>query len=129
MAKKKRIFVGPPIMFEAPAGFGGSGGGFQERVGVSPDSMAWDTVVELYARTGEWCTTAKLIWADQYPAELIEQANNYREEYLADPSAFYDQPVPIVTGDEREIVEGDALVCEILETFDATIVSVKLPNP
>ena len=61
MAKKKRIFVGPPIMFEAPAGFGGSGGGFQERVGVSPDSMAWDTVVELYARTGEWCTTAKLI--------------------------------------------------------------------
>jgi len=132
--RKKKIFVGPPIMFEAPAGFGGMGG-FQERVGVSPDSKAWDVTVDIYARTGKWCTTAKLIWAGQYPPELIEQCENYRQEYLENPESFYDdlKPEPIsgtqlaqeLIKKQRAEVLKDPAVKAIMEVFGGALISVE----
>jgi hypothetical protein len=48
-----------------------------------------------FAKTGRWCKTANLLWADKKPEALVEQASNYREEYLADPSKFYDEAVTL----------------------------------
>jgi len=121
-AAKKITFVGPPISFEAPAGFGGFGGD-HERECPTPDSKSWDVVVDLYARTGRWCRTAMMIWADRYPEELVEQCENYRAEYLADPSKFYDQPIEIEDDDRREKAESRSVVRDVLEVFEGSFVT------
>jgi hypothetical protein len=111
VAKKTFVAAGAPIKFEAPAGFGGFGGD-QDRECPTPDSKSWDVTVDIFARTGKW----------------FEQATNYREEYLADPSKFYDEPVVAnaITDDGREIAEGHALVRDMLESFEgATLLGFK----
>ena len=121
VTRKKYIAAGAPITFSAPEGFGGSGGG-QDREGVAPDSLPWDVTVDLYARTGQWCRTAKLIWAGNYPEELVEQCQNYREEFLEDPSKFYDYPSETTNDDYREMAESHQAVRDILEHFEGSVV-------
>ncbi len=118
----RKVFVaaGPPIMFSAPEGFGGSGSGFQDRDSPAPDSKSWDVTVDLYARTGEWCKSARLIWAGNYPAELVEQCENYRAEFLEDPSKFYDDPPETTNDDYREMVESHEAARSILEHFEGS---------
>jgi hypothetical protein len=121
--KKRFVAVGAPIAFSAPEGFGGFGGAFQERTCPTPDSKSWDVTVDLYARTGAWCKTARLIWAGEYPQELVEQCENYRQEYLANPSAFYD-PAPLeADAEEREKAEGHVSVRGVLECFEGSYVA------
>ena len=124
--KPKKKFVGPPIMFEAPAGFGGFGAGFNDREGPAPDSLSWDTIVELYARTGDWCKTARMIWPmGNYPAELVEQVTEYRKEYLANPDAFYDFPErKEIDPKVREKLERDPIIQEFVSEFGATLIDV-----
>jgi hypothetical protein len=121
VVRKKYIAVGAPISFSVPEGFGGSGGG-QDREGVAPDSLPWDMTVDLYARTGKWCKTARLIWAGDYPAELVEQCQNYREEFLEDPSKFYDELPGATNDDVREIAESHEIVRAVLEHFEGSFV-------
>lgn len=124
-AGPRKVFVaaGPPITFSAPEGFGGSGSGFQDRECPAPDSKSWDVTVDLFARTGKWCETARRIWAGQYPPELVEQCENYRAEYLEDPSKFYNQPVETTNDDYREMVESREVARDILEHFGGSFVS------
>lgn len=122
VARKKFVAAGAPITFSAPEGFGGFGGGHQDRESPAPDSMSWDATVDLYARTGKWCKTARLIWAGNYPPELVEQCENYREEYLEDPSKFYDQPTETTNDDYREIAESHQVVRDFLEFFEGSVV-------
>jgi hypothetical protein len=131
VAPKKKQYVWPEIQFNAPEGFGGSGGaGRGDQTYPTPEFKSWDVIVDLYARTGRWCETAMLIWPDQqYPEELIEQCQNYRQEYLQNPAAFYDDltaGAQEVSDDAREIAEGHAVVRDILEAFEgATLLSFK----
>jgi hypothetical protein len=123
VARKKFVAAGPPITFSAPEGFGGlGGGGAQDRECPTPDSKSWDVTVDLYARTGKWCQTARLIWAGQYPAELVEQCENYRQEFLDDPSKFYDYPAETENDEYRETLESHAVVRMILECFEGSAV-------
>jgi hypothetical protein len=121
VARKVFIAAGAPMTFSAPEGFGGFGG-FQDRESPTPDSKSWDVTVDLFARTGKWCKTARLIWADQFPAELVEQCENYREEYLEDPRKFYDDPAETTNDDYRERVESHEPVRDILECFEGSLV-------
>lgn len=144
VAPKKKQYTWPQIQFSAPEGFGSFGGaGYANQTYPTPDSLSWDTIVELYARTGRWCETAMLIWSDQqYPEELIEQCRAYREEYLANPAAFYEpweshphgcsEAAPKGDSDleeskailDREIAESHEAVRDVLEAFDgATLLS------
>jgi len=121
IAPKKKKYIWPEIQFSAPDGFGSSGGaGYANQTYPTPDSLSWDTIVELYARTGRWCETAMLIWPDQqYPEELIEQCKNYRQEYLTNPAAFYaPEDTSKLTGDEQELAEIRVIVRDILEVFE-----------
>jgi hypothetical protein len=122
VARKIYVAAGGPMMFSAPEGFGGFGG-FQDRESPTPDSKSWDVTVDLYARTGEWCKSAKLIWCGHYPAELVEQCENYRAEYLADPSKFYDVPPETANDDYREKAESHEIVRSILECFEGSVVT------
>lgn len=122
VVRKKFVAAGVPIMFSAPEGFGGSGGGNQDRESPAPDSLVWDVTVDLYARTGKWCKTAMLIWAGNYPEELVEQCQNYREEFLEDPSKFYDSPPETTNDDYREMAESHQAVRDILEFFEGSVV-------
>lgn len=128
--RKKYVAAGGPITFSAPEGFGGSGSGHQDRESPTPDSLAWDVTVDLYARTGRWCKTAMLIWGGDYPEELVEQCQNYREEFLEDPSKFYDYPNETKDEDDREIAESHQAVRDILEFFEGSVVIDPLdPKP
>jgi hypothetical protein len=121
--KPRKKFTGPPILFSAPEGFGGFGGDRGDRTCPTPDSKSWDVVVDLYARTGQWCQTAKLIWCGDYPQELIEQCEEYRQEYLGDPDAFYDAALPAKDEDYRESIESRAIARAILECFEGSYVA------
>lgn len=125
--KTRKTFVaaGGPIAFSVPDGLGFGGGG-GDRECPTPDSLSWDVTVDIYARTGKWCTTAMLIWAGAYPAELVEQCENYRQEFLEDPSKFYDYPDETTNDDYREMVESHAAARAILEHFEGSRV-VDLP--
>lgn len=122
-SRKKFIAAGAPIAFNAPEGFGGfGGGGGGDRECPTPDSVSWDVTVDLYARTGRWCKTAMLIWVGDYPAELVEQCENYRAEFLEDPSKFYDNPIETTNDDYREMVESHEAARAILEYFEGSCV-------
>lgn len=122
-SRKKYVAAGAPIAFSAPEGFGGFGGGGGDRECPTPDSVSWDVTVDLYARTGRWCKTAMLIWAGDYPAELVEQCENYRAEFLEDPSKFYDAAPPETANDDyREMVESHEAARAILEHFEGSVV-------
>jgi hypothetical protein len=112
---KIKKYVWPEIQFNVPdgAGFGSFGGSWaSNQTCPTPDSKSWDVTVDLYARTGRWCKTARLIWAGNYPQELVEQCENYRAEFLENPSAFYDDigsDLPL-SDNEREAGESHAAV-------------------
>lgn len=79
----KKKFVGAPIAFEAPAGFGARAPIIsRDARGAGPGSDAWKASVALYARTGKWCKTAMLVWGDARPAELVAEAEEARMEWL-----------------------------------------------
>jgi hypothetical protein len=128
VAPRKKKYVWPEMQFSPPEGFGGSGGFAGDRECPTPDSKSWDVVVDLYARTGKWCQTARLIWAGNYPQELVEQCENYRAEFLENPAAFFDDiglDLPL-NDDEREAAESHAAVRGMLEAFpDSTLLSFK----
>ena len=122
------------IGFEPPAGFGSFGGGQPgwmraEKTCPEPGSLPWKTCVRLYAHTGKWCKTANLIWGDQRPADLEEEANAAREEFLK--SAAVELPAK---DDEaalrmmRKLPKASkTLVNILLEHFEGTLLEVKLP--
>jgi hypothetical protein len=126
LIKPKKKYVGPPISFDAPSGFGGFGSP-SERTCPTYDSQSWDTIVTLYAKTGEWCRTARMIWPmENYPEELVEQVKNYREEYLANPSVFYDEAV----GGEidkrlRKKIKSNLHVRALIKEFGATLIDAE----
>lgn len=87
-AAPKKKFVGAPIAFEAPAGFGERAPMIgRDARGAGPGSDAWKTSVALYARTGKWCKTAMLVWGDGRPAEMVAEAEEARREWLKEKEA------------------------------------------
>ena len=118
--KPKKKYIGPPIRFEAPAGGFGGFAGAGERTCPTHDSPSWDAIVALYAKTGKWCQTARMIWPlGNYPDELVEQATSYREEYLLDPGAFYDEIV------SAELETKEVTVQEVKKIFDSRLVELR----
>jgi len=121
----KYVVAGPPIAFSVPDDFGGSGDGRpwnRDQQGPTADSLSWDVTVDLYARTGKWCETARRIWAGDYPPELVEQCENYRQEFLEDRQKFYPEPAP-ADDDLREEIESHEVARAILEAFEGSYVA------
>ena len=63
-----------------------------------------------------------MIWPlGNYPDELVEQATSYREEYLLDPGAFYDE----IVSAELETKEVDGARGRVKKIFDSRLVELR----
>ena len=129
-APKKKRFVGAPIAFNIPSGFGGGGGGgfSSERELPEPGSLSWQTSVELFAQTGKWCETAK--FPTGRPAALEEEAREARTRWLEEDAK---RPAPVDSPEAiaaiRKLPKRDkAILNQVLEEFDAVLVSLELPG-
>jgi len=136
-AQPRPVVRGAPIAFDVPSGFGGGGaggGGFRsswaEKTYPEPGSPSWSTSVALFAQTGKWCRTANMIWGDQRPAELEEEARGAREEFLREAAKREpEKDDKAALRAMKRLSEGEkTLVNILLEHFEAVLVEVSSPS-
>ena len=131
--KKKKIFRGAPIDLGDTSSLGnfGFGGGSSfkpawEKECPEPRGFTWNVCKEVFAKTGKWCRTANLIWADARPAALEEDARVAREAWLAEAGKEESVVEILRTGPNVKLTEKDAsLLRSIEEAFDARFTVVK----
>lgn len=103
MARGRRTVATPArkphaglMNFSPPVGFGG-GGGFarEERTYPEPSSLSTKSIIAIYAKTGKWCRTASLIWADQRPAWIEERVEEARQEFLREQAKREEEKIEV----------------------------------